>query len=175
MWSSASRLALGLVLVAASTSASACGAGTRGNGSALTTTSTAVATRTDFTAAGVDLDRFTLRVRRFMKGFAGCSEGSNMTATSACLTGAVPASEAEKDVIERLNKLIPKTQRACAVALLTLGETAIRLGFMSEQVIRAWRPGNAFGVRSVLARLAASISPYFRALKRASTQCGYTF
>jgi len=110
-----------------------------------------------------------------MKGFAGCSEGSNMTATSACLTGAAPAAEAERAVIERLNKLIPKTRGACAVALHTVGATAINLGFMSEQVMRAWRPGNAFGVRSVLARLAASISPYVRALKRASSQCGYTF
>ena len=110
-----------------------------------------------------------------MKGFAGCSEGSNMTATSACLAGAVPAAEAERAVIERLNKLIPKTRRACAVALRTLGLTAISIGFMSEQVTRAWRPGNAFGVRSVLARFAASINPYVQALKRASGQCGYTF
>jgi hypothetical protein len=172
---SAPRWAIALVLVAASTSASACGAGSRGSGSALPTTSTDLEAGADFTASGFALDRFTRRVRHFMNGFATCRQGSNMTRASPCLAGAAPVGDAVRAVVERLNRVIPRSPRACAVALHTLGETAISFGFATMQVTRAWQPGNAFGVRAVLARLAESISPYFRALKRASSQCEYAF
>ena len=164
-----------LVLVAAATSASACGAGSRGGGSAATTPSTDLERGADYTASGLALDRFTRRVRTFMNDFAECRQGSDMTATSACLAGAAPVADAVEIVVERLNHVIPRAGFACAGALQMLGATAVSLGLATTLVIRAWQPGNAFGVRAALARLAASIRPYYRALRRASGQCGYAF
>jgi len=110
-----------------------------------------------------------------MNGFAECRQGSDMTATSACLAGAAPVADSAEVVVGRLNQVIPKTELACAAALHTLGATAVSLGRATTLVMRAWQPGNAFGVRAVLARLAASIRPYFRALRRASSRCEYAF
>jgi len=173
--SSPFRWATALVLLVVLVGTSACGAGSRGSDASTTTAASPELAGTEFTAAGLALDRLTYRVRFFMSGFAGCQEGSNMSAESPCLAGATHARVAAGVVVERLDDAIRKARPPCAAALHALGETAIGVGLGPTQVTSAWKPGNAFGVRSLLARLATSVSLYFGALRAASSRCGYEF